>query len=83
LGTRQLPSRQFELHLLAVTGADFHERVERAGGDPKPEAFGKEPGNLPIRSPFTAEFSDQFAVRFEFGTRRLRRKVREISQQNC
>ena len=83
LGTRQLFGRQFKLRLLQVTGADFHEGVQCAGRDPQPKPFGKEPGNFPIRPPLTAEFSDQFAVRFEFRTRRLRREVREISQQNC
>jgi hypothetical protein len=83
LGSRKLDGRKFELHLLPVTGADFHEGVERAGRDLQPKPFGKEPGNLPIRPPFTAKLSDQLAVRFEFRTRWLRREVREISQQNC
>jgi hypothetical protein len=57
-------------------------RVQCAGRDPHPKPFSEEPRNLPICPPFTAEFSDQFAVRFEFRTRRLRREVRKISEQN-
>jgi hypothetical protein len=81
LGSRKLDGRKFELHLLPVTGADFHEGVQCAGRDPQPKPFGKEPGNLSICPPLTAELSDQFAVGFEFRTRRLRREVREISKQ--
>ncbi|OJV41982.1 MAG: hypothetical protein BGO25_20470 [Acidobacteriales bacterium 59-55] len=83
LGNRELDGRKLELHLLPVTGADFHEGMQCAGRDPHSKPFGEEPRNLPIRPPLTAEFSDQFAVRFEFRTRRFRREVREISQQNC
>jgi hypothetical protein len=66
LRNRKLDGRKFELHLLPVTGADFHEGVQCAGRDPHPKPFGEEPRNFPIRPPLTAEFSDQFAVRFEF-----------------
>ena len=44
------PAGQFELHLLAVTGADFHEGVQCAGRDPAAQAVRQRAGKPPDTS---------------------------------
>jgi hypothetical protein len=64
LGTWQRGGGQFELHLFPMAGADFDVGVKRTRCDLQPQPLGKEPGHRPIRPPLSAEFPDQFAVRF-------------------
>jgi hypothetical protein len=81
LGIRRFDSRQLKLNLLAVTRADLDEGVESAGGDLQPQPFGEEPGDLPVGSSLTAEFSDQFAVRLQLRARWLRWEIDEFGEQ--
>jgi hypothetical protein len=57
---------KLELNLLPVAGADLDEGVQGARSDVEAYSLLKQPGHLPIRPPFAAEFTDQFAVWFEF-----------------
>ncbi len=57
---------QLELCALAMLGADFHERMKRAGRDVQPQPLTEELGDFPVCPPLPAQLPDQFAVRFEF-----------------
>jgi hypothetical protein len=60
---RNIRRWQLELNLLAMTGADLDEGVQRARSDVEADPFLKQPSDLPIRPALAAEFPDQFAVR--------------------
>jgi hypothetical protein len=49
-----------------MTGAHLYEGVQRARSDVEADSLLKQVGDLPISPALAAEFSDQFAVRFEF-----------------
>jgi hypothetical protein len=56
---------KLKLNLLAMTGADLDEGVQRARSDVEAHSLLKQPSNFTVRAPLAAEFPDQFAVRFE------------------